>query len=78
MAGLRDTLAKLAQLRRRLDRLLKSAAQQPPKAFGPTSAGRLSTVTSFGSNPGRLRMLAYVPRTLPHASTLIVALHGCT
>ena len=78
MAGLRDTLAKLAQLRRRLDRLLKSAAQQPPKAFGPTGAGRLSTVTSFGSNPGRLRMLAYVPRTLPHASTLIVALHGCT
>ena len=78
MAGLRDTLARLAQLRGRLDGLLKSAAQYPAKAFGPTGAGRLSEVTSFGSNPGRLRMLAYTPRNLPHASALVVALHGCT
>jgi len=78
MAGLRDTLARLAQLRRRLDRLLKSAAQHPAKASGPTGAGRLSEVTSFGSNPGRLRMLAYTPRNVPHASALVVALHGCT
>jgi feruloyl esterase len=78
MAGLRETLAGLAQLRRRFDRLLESAARQPTKAFGPTGAGRVSEVTSFGSNPGRLRLFAYAPRTLPHASALVVALHGCT
>ena len=78
MAGLRDTLARLARLRGRFDRLLKSETQQPSKAFGLTGAGRLSEVTSFGSNPGQLRMLAYAPRNLPHASALVVALHGCT
>jgi feruloyl esterase len=83
MAGLSDTLARLAQLRRRLDGLLKSAAQHPAKAFGPSfgpesGAGRLSEVTSFGSNPGRLRMLAYTPTNLRPASALVVCLHGCT
>jgi poly(hydroxyalkanoate) depolymerase family esterase len=78
MAGLTETLAKLAQLRRRLDGLLKSAAQRPTKAFVPTSAGRLSEIAGFGSNPGRLRMLAYTPSNLPRASALVVALHGCT
>src|SRR3990172_2790121 len=29
------------------------------KAFGPTGAGRVSEVTSFGSNPGRLRLFTY-------------------
>jgi poly(hydroxyalkanoate) depolymerase family esterase len=77
MTGLRDTLARLAQLRQRFDRLLKSAAQHPAKAFGPTRAGRLSEITSFGSNPGHLRMLAYSPRNLPRGSALVVALHGC-
>ena len=78
MAGLRDTLARLAQLRRRLDGLLKSAAQYPAKAFGPTAVGRLSEVTSFGSNPGNLRMLTHMRRNLPDAPALVVALHGCT
>ena len=78
MAGLKETLARLAQLRRRLDGLLNSAAQHPTTAFVPTSTGRLREVTGFGSNPGRLRMLAYAPPSLPRASALVVALHGCT
>ena len=78
MAGLRDTLARLARFRGRLDRLIKSPAQHPAKPFGLNGAYRLSEVTSFGSNPGQLRMLAYTPRNLPHASALVVALHGCT
>jgi len=78
MAGLRETLAKLAQLRRRFDRLLKSGARHPATTFGSTGAGRLGQVTGFGSNPGSLRMLAYAPRNLPRASPLVVALHGCT
>jgi feruloyl esterase len=78
MPGLRDTLAKLALVRRRLDRLLKFAAQQPSATLGPTDDGRLREVAAFGSNPGRLRMLAYAPKDLPEASALVVALHGCT
>ena len=78
MAGLRDTLARLALLRRRLDRFLKSAAELATTAFGPTDAGRLSEVVGFGSNPGHLRMLGYTPKNLPKASALVVALHGCT
>ena len=32
----------------------------------------------FGTNPGALRMFAYVPEALPRASALVVVLHGCT
>jgi poly(hydroxyalkanoate) depolymerase family esterase len=78
MAGLRDTLSKLAQLRRHLDGRLKLGDQEWAKPPGPCRAARLSEVTSFGSNPGRLRMLAYMPARLPQASPLVVALHGCT
>ncbi len=32
----------------------------------------------FGSNPGNLRMLSYVPQGLPKGRPLVIALHGCT
>jgi len=38
----------------------------------------LSEVTSFGSNPGALKMFKYVPAGLPTNAPLVVALHGCT
>ena len=38
---------------------------------------RLHEVISFGSNPGRLRMYAYVPDPLPRSPALVVVLHGC-
>ncbi len=41
------------------------------------AAGRLEEVTGFGSNPGRLHMLRYVPPQLPRKSPLVVVLHGC-
>jgi poly(hydroxyalkanoate) depolymerase family esterase len=82
MAGLRETFARLAQLRRRVDGLLKSAPQHSKAAgtiFKPTlGAGRLREVAGAGSNPGGLRMLTYTPRDLPRVSPLVVALHGCT
>jgi poly(hydroxyalkanoate) depolymerase family esterase len=41
-------------------------------------AQALSQVSSFGSNPGNLRMFKQVPVGLPANSPLVVALHGCT
>ncbi len=32
----------------------------------------------FGSNPGRLRALTYVPKNLPAGAPLVVVLHGCS
>jgi feruloyl esterase len=40
--------------------------------------GALQEVTGFGSNPGQLRMLEFVPDALPAGAPLVVALHGCT
>ncbi|GIF04933.1 extracellular catalytic domain type 1 short-chain-length polyhydroxyalkanoate depolymerase [Actinoplanes siamensis] len=46
---------------------------------GPANAAAtLTQVGSFGSNPGALRMYAYVPDGLPAGRPLVVALHGCT
>ncbi|MEU8620464.1 PHB depolymerase family esterase [Streptomyces sp. NPDC048623] len=44
----------------------------------PAQAATLTEVTSFGSNPGNLRMFRYVPDGLPTGRPLVVALHGCT
>ncbi|MBK8176537.1 MAG: PHB depolymerase family esterase [Rhodospirillales bacterium] len=41
-------------------------------------APRLTEVTDFGSNPGNLKMLAYVPESLGATPALVVVLHGCT
>ncbi|MCY1046066.1 PHB depolymerase family esterase [Corallococcus sp. bb12-1] len=38
----------------------------------------LTQVTSFGTNPGGLRMWTHVPASMPANAPLIVALHGCT
>jgi poly(hydroxyalkanoate) depolymerase family esterase len=47
-------------------------------AAQPTLAATPVEVTSFGSNPGNLRMFKYVPDNLPSAAPLVVVLHGCT
>ncbi|MFH5924351.1 extracellular catalytic domain type 1 short-chain-length polyhydroxyalkanoate depolymerase [Roseomonas xinghualingensis] len=44
----------------------------------PSGDGRLSEVVGFGTNPGGLRMLTYLPPDLPQGAPLVVALHGCT
>jgi poly(hydroxyalkanoate) depolymerase family esterase len=44
----------------------------------PAHAATLHEVTGFGSNPGNLRMFAYVPDGLSTGRPVVVALHGCT
>ena len=77
MKGLKSTLANLASLRGRFEKLLAGAANSggPPAEF---SARHLREVMIFGSNPGNLRMLTHMRRNLTDAPALVVALHGCT
>ncbi len=42
----------------------------------PAPASRMVTVSGFGDNPGRLRMLAYLPPDVA-GRPLVVLLHGC-
>jgi poly(hydroxyalkanoate) depolymerase family esterase len=37
----------------------------------------LVEINQFGTNPGALKMFAFVPEHLPRASALVVVLHGC-
>jgi poly(hydroxyalkanoate) depolymerase family esterase len=55
----------------------------PPKTStaglpGATAAaGALTEVTSFGDNPGKLKMFVHAPKS-GKASAVVVAMHGCT
>ncbi|GAA4842625.1 extracellular catalytic domain type 1 short-chain-length polyhydroxyalkanoate depolymerase [Algivirga pacifica] len=42
-----------------------------------TSYGQLTSVSSFGSNPGNLKMYYYSPSNVPAGAPVVVALHGC-
>ncbi|MDP8916985.1 MAG: PHB depolymerase family esterase [Pseudomonadota bacterium] len=69
MPGLGETTALLRRLKRQ------------GEAFAKESAGgerRMQETLRFGANPGALRMLSYVPKTLPKGAPLVVVLHGCT
>src|SRR3954465_10799137 len=61
-----------ADLKRLSDEAMRStpAAREPPRV--------LTEVIRFGTNPGNLRMFAFVPDRLPPSRPLVVVLHGCT
>jgi poly(hydroxyalkanoate) depolymerase family esterase len=66
MAGLGDTTAGLAALRKAMTR-----------SSGAGDDAGMTEVQGFGSNPGALRMLAYAPQGLAPGAPLVVVLHGC-
>ena len=76
MAGLKTTLARLANLRHRFEKLTSEAKKSPAPSSRRKS--RLRQIPEFGSNPGNLRMFAFVPKPLPRKPALVVALHGCS
>jgi poly(hydroxyalkanoate) depolymerase family esterase len=66
MRNLTDTINRLASLR-------------AMKGLGvPHAAGRLSTISDFGSNPGALVGKIHIPAGLGENAALVVVLHGCT
>jgi poly(hydroxyalkanoate) depolymerase family esterase len=78
MAGLGKTTFDLHHFRRRWEEATDRVAS--PGTYGTfrQGPGRLREVTGFGSNPGGLKMMAYVPRRLAESPALVVVLHGCT
>lgn len=77
MAGLRQSFAHLNRLRALFEEKLSAASRRQATTTLP-SKGRLRHISNFGTNPGNLQMLAYVPDGLASAPALVVALHGCT
>ena len=61
MKGLKETLARLSALRSRFERLLSSAGARRGTST-PPAAQHLRRRDDFGSNPGNLRMLSYMPQ----------------
>ncbi|MFG1868508.1 extracellular catalytic domain type 1 short-chain-length polyhydroxyalkanoate depolymerase [Micromonospora arborensis] len=53
------------------------AASLVVPTMGPAYAASLTEVTSFGDNPGRMRMHVYVPDNRPARPAVVVAMHGC-
>lgn len=67
MPRISETIARLSQLRG-----LQIGLDNP------ADTGRLTELTSFGSNPGALRAHTYVPSESAAHPALVVVLHGCT
>ena len=75
-------IAHLLKAQRRWEKTLRTVTAtsrklivKPRKARPKKS--KLTEVSDFGSNPGNLRMLTYVPPQLPNSAPLVVVLHGC-
>jgi len=72
-------LVRQTRFRGRWEELLETlAAVQAWTDQVDARESRLVEVRDFGSNPGQLRMLTYVPDNLPASAPLVVLLHGCT
>ena len=73
-------LARNRRYRRPWEKFLEMAqkARASAQQIDARVESRLTEVTNFGSNPGNLRMLTYVPKDLPETAPLVVVLHGCT
>lgn len=76
MARWRDALGKLNKLRRHLKTLFQGKV--PARTVRRPRTDWLQEIVGFGSNPGNVRMFAYVPERLARSPAMVVALHGCT
>ncbi len=79
MQRLGKMIHQLARSRTQWEGLMKAAEAAKSSFEGqPPAPSRLTEVSGFGSNPGNLRMLTYVPEILAPSPALVVVLHGCT
>jgi len=59
-------------------RLADDASEGATRTVSSAVNSTITEVTSFGSNPGALKMFEYAPATLKPKSPLVLVLHGCT
>lgn len=72
-------MGRLGRIAWRLPQSWPHSGQSIETGLGQAASDdRLSEVHQFGSNPGNLRMLKYVPSTAAISAPLVVVLHGCT
>ena len=68
MSTLHIDLSELTRMQRRWSALMTNTE---------AATERLAEIDGFGSNPGDLRMLTFVPASLAAGAPLVVVLHGC-
>ena len=56
--------------------LLNQCGNDDPGESGGENSNTLKEVTSFGTNPGNLKMYTYVPASLTSSAPLVVVIHG--
>lgn len=78
MAGFGNGASGEERLRKRWEDWRDAAGKRGGGGGKSSQVSRLKEVEGFGSNPGRLTMLAYAPPGLPAKAPLVVVLHGCT
>lgn len=78
MQRLGDMVQQLARYRRQWETVTKASRAAAAAFESSTVPSRLTEVAGFGSNPGNLRMLTYVPEAVSSTPALVVVLHGCT
>ncbi len=78
MRKLGKTISALNRYQRHWSTLLQATGARGRAGTAAPAADHLTELTGFGSNPGALRMLTYVPKKLGAAPALVVVLHGCT
>lgn len=78
MLGLGQTTAKLSRYRGRWEKFLATAKAAGPAGDAGAAKTTLTEQMAFGSNPGHLRMLKYIPDSVRSRPPLVVVLHGCT
>ena len=79
MLDMRNTLRGLLSQRLKWDKPIEVPARvRPVEPQDDLSSKQLQEIQNFGSNPGALRMLTYLPPQAPADSPLVVVLHGCT
>ncbi|WP_428485106.1 extracellular catalytic domain type 1 short-chain-length polyhydroxyalkanoate depolymerase [Rhodopila sp.] len=61
---------------RLVSRIAKAQIAPPEQPRPPSGPGRMVTYSGFGDNPGRLKMLTYLPPDVA-GRPLVVLLHGC-
>ncbi len=80
MPRLGKLIHQMAQYQKQWEALADAASASEPshRESHSGSHGRLTEIRDFGSNPGNLRMLSYLPENVASSPALVVVLHGCT